>query len=123
MCTHVREELYDVFSIVQLIGCFLLQEGESGMKQKATSHVLLSAQHEDVSPVSERVLPTNVKTFTQNGHVLSMILDSLGADVQDFGYVCELLQKLPMHELRSVKQSITGMTETVSNVLTGMELN
>lgn len=34
LCTHVRQEFYDVLSIVQLIRWFLLQEGKSGMKQK-----------------------------------------------------------------------------------------
>lgn len=32
-CTHVRQELYDILGVLQLIRCFLLQEGKPEMKQ------------------------------------------------------------------------------------------
>lgn len=38
LCTHVREELYNILSVVHLIRWFLLQEGKSGMTQR--KHVM-----------------------------------------------------------------------------------
>lgn len=32
LCTHVRQELYDILGVGQLIRCFLLQEGEAAIK-------------------------------------------------------------------------------------------
>lgn len=43
-CTHVRQELYDILGVLQLIRCFLLQEGKPEMKQSNMS--LFRRSHE-----------------------------------------------------------------------------
>lgn len=42
ICTHMREKLYDVLAVVELIWCFLLQEGKPAMKK---SDQLISGQN------------------------------------------------------------------------------
>lgn len=93
----MREKLNDILGVVELIRCFLLQEGKSAMKK---NDKLISGQNKTLFFSDSfnylHVLPTDLKRFAQNGHIFKVILRFLCTDVQYFGNALELLQKLGM---------------------------
>ena len=44
LCTHVREELYDILGVGQLIRCFLLQEGEAAIKTNSVQMLMFTRE-------------------------------------------------------------------------------
>ncbi len=91
LCTHVREEADDILGVVQLIRCFLLQEGKPETEQSNTLMFSQCCKKKYLPSAGVKYfscLPTDFKCLTQNGHIFGVILPFFSADVEYFGDAC-----------------------------------